>query len=56
MHLIPKVKNQEIFENQVQEINLNQDILPLFRDYFKSKNAGQEPNEDLINLFNEINS
>ena len=56
VHLIPKVKNQEIFENQVQEINLNQDILPLFRDYFKSKNAGQEPNEDLINLFNEINS
>jgi exonuclease SbcD len=56
VYLIPKVKNQEIFENQVQEINLNQDILPLFRDYFKSKNAGQEPNEDLINLFNEINS
>lgn len=56
VHLIPKIKNQEIFENQVQEINLNQDILPLFRDYFKSKNAGQEPNEDLINLFNEINS
>lgn len=56
VHLIPKVKNQEIFENQVQEINLNQDILPLFRDYFKSKNTGQEPNEDLINLFNEINS
>ena len=56
VHLIPKVKNQEIFENQVQEINLNQDILPLFRDYFKSKNAGQKPNEDLINLFNEINS
>ena len=56
VHLIPKIKNQEIFENQVQEINLNQDILPLFRDYFKSKNAGQKPNEDLINLFNEINS
>ena len=55
VHLIPKIKNQEIFENQVQEINLNQDILPLFRDYFKSKNAGQKPNEDLINLFNEIN-
>ena len=56
VHLIPKIKNQEIFENQVQEINLNQDILPLFRDYFKAKNAGQKPNEDLINLFNEINS
>lgn len=56
VHLIPKVKNQGIFENRVQEVNLNQDILPLFKDYFKSKNFGQEPNDDLINLFNEINS
>ena len=57
VHLIPKVKNQEsAAADKLQEINLNQDILPLFRDYFKSKNAGQEPNEDLINLFNEINS
>lgn len=57
VHLIPKIKNQESAAmDKLQEINLNQDILPLFRDYFKSKNAGQEPNEDLINLFNEINS
>ena len=57
VHLIPKIKNQEsAAADKLQEINLNQDILPLFRDYFKSKNAGQEPNEDLINLFNEINS
>ncbi|MBW8360492.1 MAG: exonuclease subunit SbcD [Weeksellaceae bacterium] len=54
VHLIPKVKNQEFSENQLQEINLNQDIQSLFKDYFKSKNHGQEANEDLIDLFDEI--
>jgi exonuclease SbcD len=56
VHLIPKVKNQDFNDNNLSEINLNQDIQALFKDYFKSKNAGQEPNEDLINLFNEIAS
>lgn len=56
VHLIPKVRNQDFNENQLSEINLNQDIQALFKDYFKSKNAGQEPNEDLINLFSEIAS
>ncbi|NML55738.1 metallophosphoesterase family protein [Chryseobacterium cheonjiense] len=54
VHLIPKVKNQELNENQLREINLNQDIQSLFGDYFKSKNGGQEANDELINLFNEI--
>ncbi|MGZ5210603.1 MAG: metallophosphoesterase family protein, partial [Kaistella sp.] len=54
VHLIPKVRNQEFNENQLRTINLNQDIQSLFKDYFKSKNNGQEPNEDLIELFNEI--
>ncbi len=54
VHLIPKVKNQELNENQLRDINLNQDIQSLFRDYFKSKNGGQEANEELIHLFNEI--
>lgn len=54
VHLIPKVKNQDFNENQLSEIILNQDIQALFKDYFKSKNSGQEANEDLINLFNEI--
>ncbi len=54
VHLIPKVKNQEFNENKLSEINLNQDIQTLFKDYFKSKNSGQEANEDLIHLFNEI--
>lgn len=54
VHLIPKVKNQEFSENKLQEINLNKDIQLLFNDYFKSKNGGQEANEELIDLFNEI--
>ncbi|AZI32908.1 metallophosphoesterase family protein [Kaistella carnis] len=54
VHLIPKVKNQEINQKQLYDINLDQDIQSLFKDYFKSKNNAQEPNEDLLNLFNEI--
>lgn len=54
VHLIPKVKNQELNEDQLREINLSQDILSLFKDYFKSKNGGQQPNEELTDLFNEI--
>ncbi|WP_326982185.1 exonuclease SbcCD subunit D [Chryseobacterium sp. MYb264] len=54
VYLIPKIKNQEFNENSVHEINLNQNIESLFQDYFKSKNGGQEANEDLMKLFNEI--
>lgn len=54
VHLIPKIKNQELNENQLRDINLSQDIQSLFKDYFKSKNGGQEANEELIDLFNEI--
>ncbi|MCY0971078.1 metallophosphoesterase family protein [Chryseobacterium wangxinyae] len=54
VYLIPKVKNQDFNENQLHEINLNQGIEFLFKDYFKSKNGGQEANEELIRLFNEI--
>jgi len=54
VHLIPRVKNREITEQQDPEVNLNQNIEVLFKDYFKSKNGGQEANEELMNLFNEI--
>jgi exonuclease SbcD len=54
VHLIPRIKNQELHESQLHDINLNQDIQSLFQDYFKSKNNGQQPNEDLMKLFNEI--
>lgn len=54
VHLIPKVKSKESGEETPHEINLNQDIEALFKDYFKSKNGGQEANEELMKLFNEI--
>ena len=52
--LIPKVKNESKSKDENVNLNLNQDIRVLFKDYFKSKNANQEPNEDLMNLLNEI--
>lgn len=54
VHLIPKVKNRELAKQESHEVNLNQNIEILFKDYFKSKNGGQEANEELMNLFNEI--
>ncbi len=54
VHLIPKVKNQEFDERHLKEVNLDQDIEILFKDYFKSKNAGQQPNDELVMMFNEI--
>jgi exonuclease SbcD len=54
IHLIPKVKNAGLKTGSDAEINLNKDMNSLFRDYFRSQNSGQEPNEDLMDLFNEI--
>jgi len=54
IHLIPKVKNAGLASNGNKQINLNQDIEALFKDYFKVKNDGQEPNKALMDLFNEI--
>jgi exonuclease SbcD len=34
-------------------VNLDQDIQGLFKDYFVSKHK-QEPNDELLELFNEI--
>ncbi|WP_333662514.1 exonuclease subunit SbcD [Chishuiella changwenlii] len=54
IHLIPKVKNNELIEAHAKTINLDQNIQDLFTDYFKSKNGNQEPNEELKNLLKEI--
>ena len=55
IHIIPKLKREHTdSENPVKSIDLNQDIQDLFKDYFKSKNKNQEPNEELIRLFREI--
>lgn len=54
VHLIPKVKTALADESEAKQINLNQNIHDLFQDYFKTKNANQAPNEELMHLFNEI--
>ncbi|MDR2236686.1 MAG: exonuclease SbcCD subunit D [Chryseobacterium sp.] len=54
VHLIPKIKNLDTAEGRSHEMNLSQNIETLFGDYFKSRNGGQEANEELMKLFNEI--
>ncbi len=54
IHLIPKVKHAGGLKNEGKEINLDQNMEQLFSDYFRSKNEGQEPNKELMELFNEI--
>ncbi|MDR2221227.1 MAG: exonuclease subunit SbcD [Flavobacteriaceae bacterium] len=36
------------------QVNLEQDMKDLFKDYFKQRYGGQEPNDDLMNLLREI--
>lgn len=55
IHLIPKLKSNIVDLTQTDKsINLNQDIQDLFKDYFKSKNQNQEPNDELMSIFKEI--
>ncbi len=54
IYLIPKVKNIENQKTEIAEIDITKDLEPLFIDYFKSKNANQEPNEELMQLLQEI--
>lgn len=54
IHIIPKVVNEISSNSSNHAIDLSKDVNSLFVDYFKSKNAGQEPNEELMKLFNEI--
>lgn len=54
IYLIPKVKNRETADLHTKEIDLNQNITDLFKDYFRSKNGDQKPNDEIMDLFNEI--
>ncbi|MGL5235127.1 MAG: metallophosphoesterase family protein [Empedobacter falsenii] len=54
IHLIPKVKNQEIEMVEYKFADQTKDMKELFADYFKSKNGNQEPNDEIKDLFNEI--
>lgn len=54
IYLIPKVKSLSINTAVKAEIDLNRDIQELFVDFFKSKKDGQTPNQQMLDLFNEI--
>lgn len=54
IYLYPKVKKMEIQETEDKSINIAQDIDILFKDYFSTKNKGQAPNDEIMQLFNEI--
>lgn len=54
IYLIPKIIEQETPASASKEIDLRKDIRTLFKDYFKSKKDGQDPNEEIMKLFDEI--
>lgn len=54
IHLIPQINNKSKMESQGNEIDLTEDMSLLFTKYFQSKNNGQQPNEEVLNLLNEI--
>jgi exonuclease SbcD len=53
IYIIPIVTKDGNAEQQTLKVNLDQDIQGLFKDYFMSKHK-QEPNDELLDLFNEI--
>ena len=54
IHIIPVVnKTASEEENRSVKVNLDQDIQGLFKDFFVSKYK-QEPNEEILDLFREI--
>jgi exonuclease SbcD len=52
--IVPEVADAEsLLGSRQKQIDLNQSMEKLFCDYFKHE-KGQDPNEDLMNLFKEI--
>ncbi len=52
--IIPEVVNQDLkMENRDIQIDLSKSMESLFSDYFTHE-KGQEPNEDIMNIFREI--
>jgi exonuclease SbcD len=52
--IIPEITGEQQKENRGQsKMDLNKNIREIFKDYFHQK-KGQQPNEELMALFNEI--
>lgn len=54
IHFIPLIKNENTLSQERDKPHLNEDMQTLFKSYFKSHHGGQEPNEDILRLFNEL--
>ena len=53
--IIPEVKNAiGLSSGNKKSIDLTKNMEELFRDYFRHKNKGQEPNEEIMKLFTEV--
>jgi exonuclease SbcD len=53
--LIPEVKNIDFSTGKTtRQIDLKQDMIPLFKQYFSFKNNGQEPGEELLEILKEV--
>jgi len=53
IYIIPIITTKENDSQYPDQINLGKDMKDLFIDFFKSK-YGQEPNSDLLSLFDEV--
>jgi DNA repair protein SbcD/Mre11 len=53
IHIKPELKSDKSADENAPKIDLNKSINELFLDYFKYK-KGQEPNEELLNIFKEL--
>lgn len=55
VNIIPKINKKDgDTDSESKSINIQDDLPSLFKKYFSSKNGGQEPNEELMELFNEV--
>ncbi|MEM7372176.1 MAG: exonuclease subunit SbcD [Bacteroidota bacterium] len=52
--IIPRISDPSLTEVKQTDIDLSRNMQDLFIDYFKHKHQGQEPPEELMNLFREI--
>lgn len=53
LFILPEIKNQSSEEGKTKVIDLSQNLEELFKSYF-THSKGQEPNEEILNLFKEV--
>ncbi len=54
--IIPIIASELADNEQNNAVDLSKNMRELFKDYFSYKNDGQNPSDDIMQLFDEINS